>query len=191
MYCFKGSFTVFLTTLRPRKTCSRRSKSLDQQSVFTKHVASSYVNLLEQKKIFFFFLASTPTGPVCRVGTLFLTINSRTFEGHSRLHFPFFKDSIQCKNEPRVYVFFSSNITWVILSRGSFCVCSFLFRFLLKLYRIEIEGLSSTDCNFQGLSMPWTVILKLTQRISNKNTVTVEGVQHHWWEKVSIYTPKT
>ena len=135
MYCFKGSFTVFLTTLRPRKTCSRRSKSLDQQSVFTKHVASSYVNLLEQKKIFGQDKASTPTGPVCRVGTLFLTINSRTFEGHSRLHFPFFKDSIQCKNELWVYVFFSSSITWVILSRGSFCVCSFLFGFLLKLWR--------------------------------------------------------
>ena len=32
----------------------------------------------------------------------------RTFQGLSRTHFPFFKDSTQCKKEPWVYAFFSS-----------------------------------------------------------------------------------
>ena len=50
-------------------------------------------------------------------------------------------------------VFFSSSTTWVILSQRSFCVCSFLLEFYLS-YKvsIEIQGLSSTNCNFQGLS---------------------------------------
>ena len=42
--------------------------------------------------------------------------------------FPIFKDSIQCKKEPWVYVFISSSTTWVISSRRSFCVCSFFFQ---------------------------------------------------------------
>ena len=73
----------------------------------------------------------------------------------SRTHFPFFKDSIQCKKEPRVYSFFSSSTTWVILLRRSFCVCSFFFGVQLN-YKIstEIQGPSGTDCNFQGLSWP-------------------------------------
>ena len=36
---------------------------------------------------------------------------SRTFKDT----FPFFKDSLQCKKVPWVYVFFSSSTTWVIL----------------------------------------------------------------------------
>ena len=71
---------------------------------------------------------------VVKVHTLFWTKNSRTFQGLSRTHFPFFKDSIQCKKEPWVYVFSSSSTTWVILSQKSFCVCSFFFGVLLKLY---------------------------------------------------------
>ena len=58
-----------------------------------------------------------------KVRTLFWQKKSRTFKGLSRTHFPFFKDSIQCKEEPWVYVFFSSSRTWAILSWRSFCVC--------------------------------------------------------------------
>ena len=50
-------------------------------------------------------------------------------------------------------VFFGSSTTWVILSQRSFCVCSFSLKFYLSYkFSIEIQGLSSTDCNFQGLS---------------------------------------
>ena len=50
-------------------------------------------------------------------------------------------------------VFFSSSTTWVILSQRSFCVCSFSLEFYLSYkFSIEIQGVSSTDCNFQGLS---------------------------------------
>ena len=45
-----------------------------------------------------------------------------TFQGHSGTYFPFFKDSIQCKKEPWVYVFFSSFPTCAILYWKSFCV---------------------------------------------------------------------
>ena len=68
------------------------------------------------------------------------------FTGLSRTHFPFFKESIQCKKEP--WVLSSSSTTWVILSRRSFCVCSFSFGVLIY----KVKRLSSTDCNFQGLS---------------------------------------
>ena len=50
-------------------------------------------------------------------------------------------------------VFFSSPTTWVILSQRSFCVCSFSLEFYLSYkFSIEIQGVSRTDCNFQGLS---------------------------------------
>ena len=62
-----------------------------------------------------------------RVRTLFWTKNSRTFQGLSRTHFPFCKDSIQRKIEPWVHILFSSSTTWVISSRRSFCVFSFFF----------------------------------------------------------------
>ena len=52
---------------------------------------------------------------------------SRTFQGLSGTYFPFFNYSIQCKKEP------CSSTTWAILSRRSFCVCSFLLGVLLKL----------------------------------------------------------
>ena len=81
---------------------------------------------------------------------------NKQFKDCSRTHFPFFKDSIQCKKEPWVYSFFGSSTTWVILSGGSFCVCSFFFGVQLN-YKIstEIQGPSGTDSNFQGLSWPW------------------------------------
>ena len=93
-----------------------------------------------------------------RVHTLFWTKNSRTFQGLSRTNFPFFKHSIQHQKEPRVYDIFSSSTTWANLSWRSFCVCSFSFG--LDKVSIKIQGLASTNCNFQGLSRPWILILK-------------------------------
>ena len=58
-------------------------------------------------------------------------------------------------------IFFGSSTTWVILSQWSFCVCSFSLEFyLIFQVSIEIQGLSINDCNFQGLSRPWIIILK-------------------------------
>ena len=95
---------------------------------------------------------------VDRVRTLFWTKTSRTFQGLSRTHFAFFKDSIQCKKEIWVYVFFSSTTTWAILSWRSFILGT--WEFGLDKVSTEIQGLSSTDCNFQGLSRPWTFYFK-------------------------------
>ena len=83
---------------------------------------------------------------------------SRTFQGLSRTHFAFFKDSIQCKKEIWVYVFFSSTTTWAILSWRSFILGT--WESGLDKVTTEIQGLSSTDCNFQGLSRPWTFYFK-------------------------------
>ena len=93
-----------------------------------------------------------------RVRTLSWTKTSRTFQGLLRTHFPFFKDSIQCKKEPWVYVFFSSTTTWAILSWRSFILGT--WESGLDKVSTEIQGLSSTDCNFQGLSRPWTFYFK-------------------------------
>ena len=81
-----------------------------------------------------------------------------SFQGLSRTHFAFFKDSIQCKKEPWVYVFFSSTTTWAILSWRSFILGT--WESGLDKVSTEIQGLSSTDCNFQGLSRPWTFYFK-------------------------------
>ena len=96
------------------------------------------------------------TSSDCRQGSYrFWTKTSRTFQGLSRTHFAFFKDSIQCKKEIWVYVFFSSTTTWAILSWRSFILGTWEF----GLYKVstEIQWLSSTDCNFQGLSRSFKV----------------------------------
>ena len=84
-----------------------------------------------------------------RVRTFFWTKNLRTFQGH----FSYFWRTPFSAKKSLESVFFSSSTTWVILSQRSFCVCSFSLEFYIS-YRvsIEIQGLSSTDCNFQGLS---------------------------------------
>ena len=93
-----------------------------------------------------------------RVCTLFWTKTSRTFQGLSRTHFPFSKDSIQCRKEPWVYIFLSSTTAWAILSWSSFI--SGTWESGLDKVSTEIQGLSSTDYNFQGLSRPWTFYFK-------------------------------
>ena len=91
-------------------------------------------------------------------GLSFWTKTSRTLQGLSRTHFAFFKDSIQCKKEIWVYVFFSSTTTWAILSWRSFILGT--WESGLDKVSTEIQGLSSTDYNFQGLSRPWTFYFK-------------------------------
>ena len=121
MCCFKGSFTVFLTTLRPRKTCSRRSKSLDQQSVFTQHVARSFVNLLEQNKLFWI-----------------------------RKSFNSYRTGLQ-----RSYRFLNNKFeNFSRTFKATFSIFQGLHSVQKKEVNIEIQGLSSTDCNFQELSRP-------------------------------------
>ena len=77
---------------------------------------------------------------------------SRTFKDTFRIFQG--QDSIQCKKEIWVYVFFSSTTTWAILSWRSFILGT--WEFGLDKVSTEIQWLSSTDCNFQGLSTPWT-----------------------------------
>ena len=87
---------------------------------------------------------------------------NKNFKDFSRMfkdtHFLFFKDSIQCKKEIWVYVFFSSTTTWAILSWRSFILGT--WESGLDKVSTEIQGLSSNDCNFQGLSRPWTFYFK-------------------------------
>ena len=92
----------------------------------------------------------SPLYLIYRVRTLFWTKTSRTLQGLSRTHFAFFKDSIQCKKEIWVYVFFSSTTTWAILSWRSFILGT--WESGLDKVSTEIQGLSSTDYYFQGLS---------------------------------------
>ena len=85
----------------------------------------------------------------CRVCTPFWTKNSWTFQGHFS---HFWRTPFSAKKSLES-VFFGSSTTWVILSQRSFCVCSFSLEFYLSYkFSIKIQGLSSTDCNFQGLS---------------------------------------
>ena len=79
----------------------------------------------------------------------------KDFQGHIS-HFS--RTPIQCKKEPWVYVFFSSTTPWAILSWRSFILGT--WEFGLDKVSTKIQGLSSTDCNFQGLSRPWTFYFK-------------------------------
>ena len=90
----------------------------------------------------------------------FLNKNFKDFSRTFKDTFPinFFKDSIQCKKEPWVYVFFSSTTTWAILSWRSFILGT--WESGLDRLSTEIQGLPSTDRNFQGLSRPWTFYFK-------------------------------
>ena len=76
-------------------------------------------------------------------------------------HISHFSRTPRCKREPWICLFsFFHNMNNFILKR---------FRFLLLLdtwesgsdkVSAEVQGLSSTDCNFQGRSRPWIFILK-------------------------------
>ena len=85
------------------------------------------------------------------------TFLNKKFKDFSRTHFPFFKDSIQCKKkEPWVFIFCSWT-TWAISSWRIFNLCLLLLSLATRESGLdkgstEIQELSSTDCNFQGLS---------------------------------------
>ena len=84
--------------------------------------------------------------------------NSRTFKGT----FPIVQGlhSVRKTALSLCLFYFFHNMS--NLSQMSFCVCSFLFGVLLKLLKvsIEIQALSRTNCNFQGLLRPWIFNLK-------------------------------
>ena len=79
----------------------------------------------------------------------------KNFQGHIS-HFS--RTPFSGKKEPWVYVLFSSTTTWAILSWRSFILGT--WESGLDKVSTEIQGLSSTDCNFQGLSRPWTFYFK-------------------------------
>ena len=112
--------------------CSRNDFLLT--AFFSRPITSQLWNCYKSGNFF-----STKIMSFYRVRNLFWTKNSSPFQGLSRTHFPFFKDSIQCKRGPWVYVFFSSSTTWVILSLRSSCFCSFLFGVLLKLLKLGLK----------------------------------------------------
>ena len=90
---------------------------------------------------------------IIRVCTHFWTKNSRTFQGHIS-HFS--RTPFSAKKEPSVYIFCSWT-TWAISSWRPFNLCLLLLSLATRESGLdkgstEIQGLSSTDCNFQGLS---------------------------------------
>ena len=87
--------------------------------------------------------------PSLRVRTCSWTKKPSTFQGHSGTYFPFFKDSIQCKKEPWVYVFFSSFPTWAILYWKVF-LCSLGWIKLAPKFK-DFPALTAIFKNFQGL----------------------------------------
>ena len=77
---------------------------------------------------------------------------NKKFKDFSRTHFPFFKDSIQCKKRLECMSFFSSvwqQEQWEGLSARLLLLGTWKSR--LDKVSTEIQGLSSTHCNFQGL----------------------------------------
>ena len=106
--------------------------------------------------------------PMILLSPGFIHIFEQKIQGLSRTHFPFFKDSIQCKKEPWVYVFFSSSTTWV-RSEGPFVFAPFSLEFYLN-YKVSIaiQGVSSTDCNFLGLWRPWKASRGFSKFVSER-----------------------
>ena len=103
-----------------------------------------------------------------KVRTLFWPKKSRTFQGLSRTPFPFFKDSIQCKEEPWIYVFFSSSRT---------CMSNFILKvFLCLLGWIKLApkfkdfpALTAIFKDFQGLEF---LLGSLSKDVSGQYTST-------------------
>ena len=93
---------------------------------------------------------------------LFWTNNSRTFQGLSNSHFPFFRDfkfSTKKSLESMSFLVLSLQESFYPKGFSVFAPSSLEFYLNYKV-SIEIQGLSSTDCNFQGLSRTWIYILK-------------------------------
>ena len=121
-----------------------------------------------------------------RVRTLFSTKNSRTFQGLSRTHFSIFLRTQEGHNQAHIMphqmlkvesapIFVSD--TWEAL--------------LDKISNTKFQGLSSTDCNLQGLLRPWIFILKfknfqgLSRRVRTLMLYYL-GYNHTWKSCVSL-----
>ena len=87
----------------------------------------------------------------------FVSFFEQKIQGLWRTHFSFFKDYIQCKKRALSLCLFL-----VLPHQEVFVFAPFPFQFSLNYWvSIEIQGLiSSTYCNFQGLSRPLISILK-------------------------------
>ena len=76
----------------------------------------------------------------------------KDFQGLLRTHFAFFKTTFRSAKKSLESVFFSSSTSGEVFPEG-LCVSSFSFAVLLNLFKLkvstEIQGLSSTNCNFQ------------------------------------------
>ena len=85
-------------------------------------------------------------------------------------------------------LFFSSSTSREFYPKG-LCACSFSFAVLLKLLsqHIEIQGHSSTNCNFQGLSRSWIFFLKFKDfRGFSRCMQTLQTCFHRWMEIAHI-----
>ena len=94
-----------------------------------------------------------PLLPLCATSTSSNQGSHQFLKDFSRTLFPFFKDSNQCEKEPWVYVFFVVRQHEKFYPEG-LSVFAPLGTWESGLDKVstEIRGLSSTDCNFQGLS---------------------------------------
>ena len=94
--------------------------------------------------------------------TGFIPFFGQKIQGLFKNTFPVFpKDNVQCKKEPWVCLF------WFFHNMSNFILKVFLCLLLLGTWEsrldkvsTEIQGLSSTDCNFKGLWRPWIFIFK-------------------------------
>ena len=110
----------------------------------------------------------------------FWTKNSRTFQGFSRTHFPFFKDSFQCQLSNQVFAvqvkradsrnLSLESMSLLLLPKHeqfySECLsvsAPFPLEFEINCkVSNEIQGRSSTDCNFHTCANPVTFISEIT-----------------------------
>ena len=95
-----------------------------------------------------------------------------------RTHFPFFKDSIQCKKEPRVYFFFSSSTTWAIYPEGLSVFAHVGTWSGLDKVSIKIQGLSRSVrtlqlsfCKVLKNKYCLVKVLPQTERLSSKGDI--------------------
>ena len=90
-----------------------------------------------------------------RVRTQFWTKNSRTFQGYI---FHFARTPCTAKSISIMIVFTCFLLLCCYVSARS--IYFHIRHSMLDEISYKFQGLSSTDCNFQGLSRPWIFILK-------------------------------
>ena len=94
--------------------------------------------------------------------TGFIPFFGQKIQGLFKDTFPVFpKDTVQCKKEPWVCLFlFFHNMSNFILKVILCLLLLGTWESRLDKVSTEIQGLSSTDCNFKGLWRPWIFIFK-------------------------------